>query len=402
MLKRLLSALLILMLTACALPALAEEVDDEDENDLTGDALEAFLEEEASVDDDDDQEPEAALGPTIHEMDLSEVTKNTPVIYTCRVILTTNSDHTSLYSQRIADKKYTVTSVSRSTKAELLSVGLNWCIARCNGKLGYIKRAKIAEVKPVDPVNTPPYGVLKSTYVCTAATECHVRKSMSEEDATYVVLNPGTRLSLWKIVDGWGVVIYMRNYGYIRMDELTDLVPVSPTDRAVSADTPIAAYTSFYNMAQTEKNINRIWNIQLGSQLMTCTLQPGEAFNFNKRVGPYNKNTGYKIAGVLSGGGAASGYGGGTCQVSSTLYNALKQLPGVTILHRRPHGEGGATYLPHGMDAAVGNSQLNLKFRNDYSFPIRIEGHSSDDGALLMVVYRADMTDGAPLAANAD
>ncbi len=401
MLKRTLSLLLALALLCCSLPVFAEETDEPDENDLTGEELQALLEEEAPIDD-DDEEPEPVKGPTWHEMDLNEVTKDTPVIYTCRIILTGHSDYTSIYSQRIAQKEYTVLSVNKSTKADVLSVGLVWCIVRCKGKLGYVKRAKIDQVVPVDKVNTPPYGVLKSTYVCTTAAECHVRKSMSDEDDCYVVLNPGTQLSLWKIVDGWGIVIYWRNYGYIRMDELTDLVPVSPTDKALNAETPIAAYTSFYKMEQSEKNINRIWNIRLGCQLMSCTLQPGESFNFNKRVGPYNKRTGYKIAGVLSDGGSASGYGGGTCQVSSTLYNALKQLPGVTILHRRPHGEGGASYLPHGMDAAVGNSQLNLKFRNDYSFPIRIEGHTSDDGALLMLVYRADLTEGEALTASAD
>ena len=98
----------------------------------------------------------------------------------------------------------------------------------------------------------------------------------------------------------------------------------------------------------------------------------------------------YKQAPVLINGVAKPGYGGGTCQVSSTLYNALLQLPGIEILQRRPHGPGGAKYLPHGVDAAVGNENLNLRFRNDYDFPIRVEGHSSGDGALLMVIYRVD------------
>ena len=89
-------------------------------------------------------------------------------------------------------------------------------------------------------------------------------------------------------------------------------------------------------------------------------------------------------------GKAVRSSGGGTCQVSSTLYNILIQLPGLTILKRRPHGYGGASYLPIHCDAAVGNDSLNLIFRNDYDFPIRLEGHSSGDGALLMLAYRAD------------
>ena len=93
---------------------------------------------------------------------------------------------------------------------------------------------------------------------------------------------------------------------------------------------------------------------------------------------------------MLVNGKTQPGYGGGTCQVSSTMYNCLMQLPGITILQRRPHGPSGAKYLPHGVDAAVGNSHLNFRFRNDYSFSIRVEGHSSSDGALLILAYRED------------
>ncbi len=392
MLNKTLSLLLALLLLCAAVPAFAENPDDADLDDLSDEEMAELLEDEGNEESEaeEDTEPVFVIGPTWHEMDLDEVTASTPVLYTCRIIISANSDYTSIYSDRIAHKDYAVVTVFKRTRADVYSVGVNWCVVRVNGKLGYVKRAKIAEVTPVDPVHTPPYGVMKASYICTTASECHVRKSMSDEDDCYVVLNPGTRLSVWRIIDGWAVVVYWRNYGYIRMSELTDLIPVSPTDEPLSEDSPIAAYTSFYKMVQTEKNLNRIWNIRLGCERMTCVLQPGESFNFNNRVGPYRKSTGYRIAGVLTDGGSSQGYGGGTCQVSSTLYNALLQAPGITITYRRPHGPSGASYLPHGVDAAVGNSSLNLRFRNDYDFPVRIEGHTSDDGALLMLIYRAD------------
>jgi vancomycin resistance protein YoaR len=117
-------------------------------------------------------------------------------------------------------------------------------------------------------------------------------------------------------------------------------------------------------------------------------LQPGEQFNANKIMGPYRPSKGYKQAGVLTEGRTKLGYGGGTCQVSSTLYNVLIQLPHIEINHRRPHGGNGASYLPIHCDAAVGNPELNLIFTNRYDFPIRIQGTSNDDGALLMRIYR--------------
>jgi len=117
-------------------------------------------------------------------------------------------------------------------------------------------------------------------------------------------------------------------------------------------------------------------------------LQPGQEFNANKVMGPYNPRKGYLKAGVLTEGTTTLGYGGGTCQVSSTLYNVLIQLPKIQIKWRRPHGGNGASYLPIHCDAAVGNDALNLIFVNGYDFPIRILGTSNDDGALMMRIYR--------------
>jgi len=57
------------------------------------------------------------------------------------------------------------------------------------------------------------------------------------------------------------------------------------------------------------------------------------------------------------------------------------------VLQRRPHGQSGAKYLPIGMDAAVGNDNLNLRWRNDYDFPIRLEA-VCQDGALTMTMWK--------------
>ena len=93
---------------------------------------------------------------------------------------------------------------------------------------------------------------------------------------------------------------------------------------------------------------------------------------------------------MLIDGGTQLGYGGGTCQSSSTLYNTIRQLPGISILYRRPHGPGSARYLPQHTDAAVGNVNLNLVFRNDYDFPIRILAESDGRGVLTIQIFKGD------------
>ena len=326
------------------------------------------------------------LGPVYQDKTLKDFNKKSPALYTCKIV-----EYTSGYAERDINAKRIFRTVRQGQRGEVLHLDPLWAIVRFNNQIAYVKRHRIYDVEPLDPVNTAPYGVQKPQYIATTASETEVHVSMSHDDLCWVVLNPGTKLSIWKIVDGWAIVIYWRTYAYIDIRDLKDLIRVSPTDEALNDDTPIAAYTSFYKMEDTEKNANRIINIKVGCQRMSVVLQPGESFNCNTQMGPYSPRNGYLIAGTLNDGESSEGYGGGTCQVSSTIYNALLQLQGVNIIQRRPHGENGAPYLPHGVDAAVGNDQLNLRFRNDYDFPIRLEGNTNSDGALCWVIYRADI-----------
>ena len=124
-------------------------------------------------------------------------------------------------------------------------------------------------------------------------------------------------------------------------------------------------------------------------------LQPGENLT-GTSDGPYTTKRGYKPAPVMMDGKDVLGYGGGTCQVSSTLYNVVLQLPGLEVLYRHAHGGSGASYLPIHVDAAVGRDDLNLRFTNRYDFPIRIEASSKSDGALSIRIYRAGYTEKNP------
>ena len=381
MMKRLIALLMALLMLLSALPVMAEDAAEAaEEESLTQEELDELL----KLDEvDEDEVPEAVVGEVYQEMNREDFNKNSPAIYTCLL-----SDPSSLFAERSLESKRLTYITSTNTRLDVLYVGSFWAILRHENTIGYIKRDRIHKVTPVDPVNTPPYGTQKAAYIATTADVCEVRKSMSDSDASWVVLNPGTKLSIWKIQDGWAIVPYWRTYGYIDLNDLTDLIPVSPTDDPINEETPIAAYTSYYDMSTTAINQSRLVNIEVACQRLTRVMQPGESLNFNKQVGPYRPQYGYQKAWVLVNGESVPGYGGGTCQVSSTLYNALLQLPGVEILQRRPHGPAGAKYLPHGVDAAVGSDELNLRFRNNYDFPIRVEGHTSNDGALLMVVYK--------------
>lgn len=322
------------------------------------------------------------MGPQYALKTVDDFDKSSPALYTCTIKAGTSAyDERSIYVDRLFR-------VSSDTKVDVLYVDPLWAIIRYQGQIGYVKRHRILEVSAPFSETTPPYGVQKHQYVAVTQDTAEVRVSMSHEDYCWAILNPGTTLSIWKFEGEWAVVNFWRTYGYIHISDLTDVRTVSPTDQALSADTPIAAYTSYYVVNSTETIQNRIHNIALGTERMSVVLEPGQTLNANNTMGPYSLKNGYLKAGALVDGGTTQSPGGGTCQVSSTLYNSLLQLPGVTVTLRRAHGDNGAAYLPMHVDAAVGNSELNLIFRNDYDFPIRLEGHTSGDGALCWLIYR--------------
>ena len=386
--KRFLCILLCLSVLA-SLACFAAAEDEEEEVEFSEEELEEMEEEQREAEEDKET---VVQGEVYHEKTKEDFDMNSPALYTGVI----RTDYGKVIWAEKSTEKGTKSYPAAGKKVDILYVGLRWLIVRRDNIIGYVKREYIhkSDIETIDPANTPPFNVQKHTYIAKTASTCHVRKSMvpskgsGDDGNNWVILKQGTELSIWKFYKGWAMVNYQREYGYIDPNELTDLIPVSPTDEELFEDSPIAAYTSYYNMYQTEKNLNRIHNIKTGCGYITRVLQPGEKFDANKIMGPYNPSKKYKQAGVLADGGAKLGYGGGTCQVSSTLYNVLIQLPHLEINHRRPHGGNGAAYLPIHCDAAVGNKELNLIFTNRYDFPIRIIGTSNDDGALLMRIYR--------------
>ncbi len=265
----------------------------------------------------------------------------------------------------------------------------SWAQVTYQGVKGYIRRTCIETAEPLDPTVTPPYGVEVFAFTGIVKDTAPVLSAPGDGEVL-ITLYSGAKVALIGFEDGWGKCIFKRQYGYIDANCFASLIPTYADPETAGTDAPIAAYTSFYKITEDELNLGRMINIAVAcDKLNAITFMPGQMLNFNSQIGPYNRANGYEKAPVLVNGETKPGYGGGTCQVSSTLYNVVLQLPGATVVYRRAHGPGGASYLPHGVDAAVGNSYLNFKFRNDYGFPIRIVS-SAQDGALYMSIYRVE------------
>jgi len=125
-------------------------------------------------------------------------------------------------------------------------------------------------------------------------------------------------------------------------------------------------------------------------QLNRYTLMPGGIFSFNDIVGEATEKNGYANGRVMYRDEVRYEIGGGLCQVSSTLYNALL-LAGCTIVERHRHFRP-VSYVPPGLDATIKYGQKNLKMKNTGSFPLIIE--TSMTGTSLTIAVKASSPSG--------
>lgn len=119
-------------------------------------------------------------------------------------------------------------------------------------------------------------------------------------------------------------------------------------------------------------------NIKIAAEKINNTvILPQEVFSYNDTTGPTSKNEGYKLAKIFVKGKEKKGYGGGVCQVSSTLYNAVLMAE-LEVVERHPHTKE-VHYVEPDKDAAVSYGAIDLKFTNTYNVPIRITTSVGDD-----------------------
>lgn len=124
-------------------------------------------------------------------------------------------------------------------------------------------------------------------------------------------------------------------------------------------------------------NKNRSNNIALASEKINGTIvMPGEVFSYNQIVGKRTIEAGYKEAGAYSGGKVVQEVGGGICQVSSTLYNAVLYA-NLEILERSNHYFE-TSYVDPGRDATVSWGTVDFKFKNNRTYPIKVEAESKN------------------------
>lgn len=136
----------------------------------------------------------------------------------------------------------------------------------------------------------------------------------------------------------------------------------------------ITGIMSSYSSNYRNSGDGRVKNMQIAIETVNGTLlMPGEEFSYNELIGDTTPDKGYEKANTYVGNEIVPDYGGGICQVSTTLYRAVMRS-NLRSTERRNHSLT-VSYSEPGLDATVAYGFIDYKFKNTYDFPVYIEGY---------------------------
>lgn len=159
--------------------------------------------------------------------------------------------------------------------------------------------------------------------------------------------------------------------------------PIGSVEELQKVKDVLGSYTTYYRTSSG----SRVANVENGTRLVNgVTLYPGETFSMLELVTPFTEANGYHMAGSYLNGLVVDSLGGGICQVSTTLYNAVLRAE-LEISQRSSHSMSVA-YVPISADAAIAESAgKDFCFTNNTEYPIYIEGITTPDKQVTFNIY---------------
>lgn len=164
--------------------------------------------------------------------------------------------------------------------------------------------------------------------------------------------------------------------------KLIEVAPGHSTEevKAMGVDTLLGSYSTHFD----PNMVNRTYNISVAAAALDgLTISPHEVVSFNDVVGPRSTEAGYKSAPVIINNELVDDFGGGVCQVSTTLYNAVL-LSNLEIVERTNHSIP-IQYVPIGRDATVVFDAVDFKFRNNTDYWLYIQSYVSDNTLYIKI-----------------
>ncbi len=210
----------------------------------------------------------------------------------------------------------------------------------------------------------------------TPATHCDITEYDEEKDSfSFSEGHDGLSIDAEKLVQDINAAMSAGNYGAV-ITALDQVVSpgITPSDFKIIGD-----YTT-----HTTANSDRNTNVRLAAEAVNGTIvKPGETFSFNEAVGPRTEEKGYKKAPAYADGQTVQEYGGGVCQISSTLYNAVIAA-GLRTDERTGHTFE-PSYVTPGQDATVSYAKPDFEFTNTSEASIGILARYADRVATVQI-----------------
>ena len=278
--------------------------------------------------------------------------------------------------------------VYEGDSVDIMSIEGEWAYVQQGSVTGYVRADHLRYYKRYDPYGPYIPGVTWYPYAATAKQETEIY-----EDGTGTLLRTvpvGAVMAVSALDGAMSVTLpYDRTTGRIHATGGLELEAVKPWDEAQMGDL-IAVFSTYYEPEQTtDAQIGRLHNIMEGvTRLNDVVVPAGEKFYFNDFCAPYTKGNGYELGPIVNYvSDKKLGYGGGICQVSTTLYDAILQIP-IEVIKQQVHSAYGISYVPLDMDAAVGAGNIDLRLRNTLPYDVRF-ALQAVGGVLTVRVYRA-------------
>lgn len=156
----------------------------------------------------------------------------------------------------------------------------------------------------------------------------------------------------------------------------------STSSPKTNVETELASFSTkiYTKEAERQNNIT----IACG-KLHDTTVNPGETFSFCDTLGPSTSAEGYQEADIFIDGEVSHALGGGKCQISTTLYNAVLNANGLEVVERHEHSSD-VPYIEDGKDAAVSYGGYDFKFKNNTGKTIKIYAGNTEDNITIRLV----------------
>lgn len=218
-------------------------------------------------------------------------------------------------------------------------------------------------------------------------TGSKVYKKLAKGDAVKVVVE--NRNDGWKKININGKAYYVSG-SYLTKNKVSSLTSSSSN---TTTNNNVSKTYSYVGVTPTKFSASAsVKNMKIAFNKMNGTVvKPGQTFSYLSAIGPVTKANGYVESGTIVNGKPSTGVGGGICQGSTTLFNALIET-GIKPVERRNHSLP-SKYVSKGLDAMVAGS-LDFKFKNTTPYPITI--YSTVEGGYAKVTFKSngDLTGG--------